>query len=1558
MLGKNIWKSSSLLVSLEGDLLEAKGKKVDVGTTKIYSAKDKKYAGKEVYHVYQKTAEPGKKAWKYIGTVGSKTNKADNHLKLLGINVENGKPVGVDITKGKSMMIPPPETASTSNPAPESPIKGPDGTPINLKSDNAVEFYSAILPDLPGNEEDLYAAGMDASTVELFKHVAASVQQAGKEGNMSWPSVFAALQAVTGKSAEELSSTYGSGVKDSAHAMVQAMVDKGVPFFAKAGYQISYSPASSLINKPKPMPAPEPPDPGNVTSYEQSVFNHKFKDMHAFVGAVDKATENFGYDTKALEALKSKYPDIVKETGGSVMGAYSMADELYIAPGSAGKQGLDAKQVYDNWAKTHAGKTHADMANLYGDNWSKVAWGMAASISKAKNGPGDKDTPVFKPKKIVPAVSPLTTASGFKVVPSGSGKKVANGTTKIQPEKNGNLQVHVKQDGSWIYLGTVGAKKGAKKGAAEAHLKTLGIETNGKKLKDLDVTSALAMVPTGDGKAPEVPAPAPVPVPTQAPTLTPSQVPTPASASTHSYPQPSKKIIGALKGFDSLYDMVKSAGGVAGLGPNVTATFDLHQPDWKQHVQLANLITDWAGKEGELTSMLDQALDNPTWDKTASKSLGADWKERAVEIIKQLKGSYPVGTGTLPPPGIPGAITIKGVGPELIPISDFMPGGSKAKAEPKPKPKKKKKKPVAVPSPIAPTKPDFVAGASGTPAADLPIPPPSGLTKSKDAGFLGGAGQKAIYTDSNGNEFLFKLATKKGSGKADPMRAYVQAAFSEIAKQIKPIHPKIEVTELGGVVGAIYPFLPGATKVDLSGESPSSLSSQEKLDVAEEHVIDWLTSQHDSHSKNFLRTDEGRIIGVDKEQGFKYFGDDKLSISYHPNSKYGENEPFYNAFWREFSQGKNDFDPKLLAGAIDKATAVPTATMEQALTPYAKVRFPGDSIAQASFVRNVLNRKNTLKRDYEKFVTDLMEKREGTSGTFTFATGWVKQGEEDKPYEKVTNHPEKTESGDAALTALGGTSKSVPHKTDASKLTIKTSESAESLKTLLEDLGFPEEAKSIKTGGHYKMAFVDKAAWEKAGKTTPAWTETETVHPEPKGIGPSPTKPSYMPIVTPPKATVPNSDLLKSIDKKTQLGLGLGVTLDGPLVEGSRARVIRRKDSKGEYYEVSFKLRELAHKDIYGGDTIQYQFPSGKLTAKSDTLSATATPVTSSPAKQWSSDAGDINLLSTEDTTKYAYKGMVVAKVRTKNINTGLKKLLNTMKPGLAKDIVRDPTDDDREVTALSGALFALRPKRADALAKRELTGDWERTPKNLRKELKKYMTPEQLDSVDQVEVGPNFASPIIPGRWKNLAGGTAEDPHARFLFWELSDPKKLVNMFKGGVGAAGINERNAQGIAAAGSSYHADVGTGCASGMTVRVATKNNDGKKASGGYGAIRIIVAPDELDRTDAFLHKGDQYGCMNPNKAGTQGASYRNRKDLNDSLTTASLNDELVVRQVLPAGKILRVSVDSETIRQNTIKAFKSDGIHEVNGVPVEDFVVLAGGRSVKEIYETYVKPAGF
>lgn len=253
----------------------------------------------------------------------------------------------------------------------------------------------------------------------------------------------------------------------------------------------------------------------------------------------------------------------------------------------------------------------------------------------------------------------------------------------------------------------------------------------------------------------------------------------------------------------------------------------------------------------------------------------------------------------------------------------------------------------------------------------------------------GGAGAKLIYKDQYGQEWLFKLAVKKGGGGgAKPQAAYIQAAYSKIAKKVVPNHVHIETTTLDGKFGTIQQVVPN--EGGLKGVAPSSLTTQQKKDIATEHVLDWLMSQHDSHGQNLLRRPDGTIIGVDKEQGFKYFPDDKLDIGYHPNAQHDEAPPYYNQFWGAFASNKLDFDPLVIKDAVEKASAIPDAEYREALQPYAQARTPGSISDQENFLTLAVGRKQSLRQDFEGFITKLYRQRTGEKkGSFTFDQGWT-----------------------------------------------------------------------------------------------------------------------------------------------------------------------------------------------------------------------------------------------------------------------------------------------------------------------------------------------------------------------------------------------------------------------------------------------------------------------------------------------------------------------------------------------------------------------------------------
>lgn len=282
------------------------------------------------------------------------------------------------------------------------------------------------------------------------------------------------------------------------------------------------------------------------------------------------------------------------------------------------------------------------------------------------------------------------------------------------------------------------------------------------------------------------------------------------------------------------------------------------------------------------------------------------------------------------------------------------------------------------------------------------LPSLSSLTHAGPAVGIGGASEKHFFVDDAGNKFLLKMATNKSSGKPEPWKVASQALFATVAAAVKP-----STVPVGGVTfkdkpATLQPWL-GDKLPGLIGVLPASLTAAEKKDVADEHVLDWLLSQHDTHGGNLLRLPNGSIIGIDKEQGFKYLlpnekwthstpEGDVLATDYHPNAQYGEpNPPYYNKFWGDFADNKQSFDPTVMLGAIEAVEKISDAEYLKALEPYVSAAAGGAVVASGIYDK-ALSRKKNIRKDFETFVTGLYERRTKKKGLFTFSGGWLPEG--------------------------------------------------------------------------------------------------------------------------------------------------------------------------------------------------------------------------------------------------------------------------------------------------------------------------------------------------------------------------------------------------------------------------------------------------------------------------------------------------------------------------------------------------------------------------------------
>jgi hypothetical protein len=105
----------------------------------------------------------------------------------------------------------------------------------------------------------------------------------------------------------------------------------------------------------------------------------------------------------------------------------------------------------------------------------------------------------------------------------------------------------------------------------------------------------------------------------------------------------------------------------------------------------------------------------------------------------------------------------------------------------------------------------------------------------------------------------------------------------------------------------------------------------------------------------------------------------------------------------------------------------------------------------------------------------------------------------------------------------------------------------------------------------------------------------------------------------------------------------------------------------------------------------------------------------------------------------------------------------------------------------------------------------------------------------------------------------------------------------------------------------------------------------------------------------MYLGDTYG-----KCREDASAWKNRMSIPDAMThqSSSYNTgaEMSFRRGIGRNQILRIVCPNEESRKALIKHAKQAGIMQVNGVPVDDFVVVC--TTLGTAYKKYVKPLGF
>lgn len=240
-----------------------------------------------------------------------------------------------------------------------------------------------------------------------------------------------------------------------------------------------------------------------------------------------------------------------------------------------------------------------------------------------------------------------------------------------------------------------------------------------------------------------------------------------------------------------------------------------------------------------------------------------------------------------------------------------------------------------------------------------------------------GAHRNFVFTDKFGNRYLAKPAPA-----GEEFRAYADHCWYMLSKEVLPeghawpvVPVKLDIPALDGEqlcsVQMLHPDYEseiGGTKFE---DNLFRLEPDQQERLMAEHVMDWLTSQHDTHADNIilLNSDPG-ILGIDKGQAFKFMGQDTLAQHYKPPGNVEDSA--YGSLWADWEDGTLKGDPNgQMLNAIKRIENMDESQFLRLISPYAE-RLGYDKFH--SFMKAAKSRKANIRKDFETFLTNISGK--------------------------------------------------------------------------------------------------------------------------------------------------------------------------------------------------------------------------------------------------------------------------------------------------------------------------------------------------------------------------------------------------------------------------------------------------------------------------------------------------------------------------------------------------------------------------------------------------------
>lgn len=776
---------------------------------------------------------------------------------------------------------------------------------------------------------------------------------------------------------------------------------------------------------------------------------------------------------------------------------------------------------------------------------------------------------------------------------------------------------------------------------------------------------------------------------------------------------------------------------------------------------------------------------------------------------------------------------------------------------------------------------------------------PDGMTSNGPV-HLGNTGKMYDYTDANGWEWYFKPAQSKG-GQYEPFRAYAQEAGYKVQSIVDPdTAVPVGVGTIDGKFGAFQEKVKtSAGGIDLEAwqlGAASDLPPEVTAQIQREHVTDWLLGNFDAHGENFLTDQEGRIVGIDKEQAFRYMGDAKshvMSYTYHPNSAYGETEPVYNTLFRRFAEEDIDLNLQDTLPYIKRVESIPDKEYREIFRPYAEA-LHGQGKEAEKLLDEIVERKSTLRETYRTFYESLLTERTGTKASFVWADEAAAVAKQ--PLAAVQITPQAAKGMTVQDLKQIAKSQGVAYYSKMSK--------AQLVQAVTDPVKAAELSQEVKA----KAAANAAARKAKAQYTAPQATIPKGV----KGAG----------------------EIFSDLSKVPTTQEGIPIASDRGSVEGLVLRARRMNIDGAEVYEVSGNLTQgtwaRALKTIKPSSATEaLEFEEASKTSAFFSSSGLSLGV-NTKCRAVHDGEKTLQIYTHEGGEYYSWQGFFRARVPvTADGGFDAREMKKLLKTAGLDDLTETPTVEAEKRLIKSRLVWQNAPSRAPEYE--NLTSD--ALDKKLDEILKDLgIDQKRVDGVELRKVCDGYAVYYDPAQAKALKAAGAD-----YVWCGVGSADSVVSIIQSG-GLRSTNRRCLSGIRLTGASPSQDMRTGGADNVFTRIGVKNVHGKvrydKSFCGSG-YRLIIDEAELGRTDWYAYTGDNFGTTQPSTFHSRQGSEEFVRGQKEGYYQSG--NEIMFRQGIPATSIQKIRCPGERERGRLLQAFRNAGITEVNGVPIEDFV---------------------